>query len=299
MGHHLHANRVEHAEPHFRAAFLLNLAFTLVEVAGGILTQSTAILADAIHDLGDSFSLAAAWGMERRSHRPGDRTYTFGYQRFSVLGGVISAAVLSAGAVLVLTRAIPRLFDPGTPHGPGMIWLAAAGIMVNGVAAWRMRRGRGINARLAAWHLLEDVMGWGAVLVGGVVISIWHTAWIDPLLSILITLFIMRRVVVELRRAMRVFLQAAPKDIDLGKLKESLLSLPQVAQVHHLHLWSLDGERHVLTAHLVLSQVLEPPALLELKHRARILISGFPVTHSTLEIEYPDETCRSEQELES
>lgn len=292
MDPHTHKHLDNHDDTPFRAAFLLNLLFTLVEIVGGLLTRSTAILADAVHDLGDSLSLAVSWWMERRSRLPGDRRFTFGYRRFSLLGGVISAAVLSAGAALVLSQAVPRLFSPGNPHGLGMTWLAAAGIVVNGAAAWRMRQAGGMNARMVTWHLLEDVLGWAAVLVGGVVIWIWKLNWIDPLLSVLITLVVLRRVVVELRRAMRVFLQGVPEGMDIADLEKALMQLPDVVQVHHLHLWSLDGEHHVLTAHLVLARELEPSAILKLKEQARILIRDFPVSHSTLEIEYPDEPCR-------
>ena len=289
---HIHAGENQTAAPRFRMAFLLNLGFAVLEVVGGILTRSTAILADAVHDLGDSLSLAVSWWMERRSHRPGDQRFTFGYRRFSLLGGLISAAVLSAGAALVLSQAVPRIFSPGTPHGPGMTGLAALGILINGAAVWQMRRAAGFNARMVMWHLLEDVLGWAAVLAGGLVIWVWGLAWIDPLLSVLITLVVLRRVILELRRAMRVLLQGVPDGMDTRAMEKATRALPGVVQVHHFHLWSLDGEGLVLTAHLVLANEPDSQGIRELKEHARRLISQWPVVHSTLEIEYPDEPCR-------
>ena len=295
MSIHMHEGGGSEKAPEFRMAFLLNLAFSVVEIVGGILTRSTAILADAVHDLGDSLALAVSWWMEARSRRPGDHTFTFGYQRFSLLGGVVSAVVLSAGAGIVLSQAIPRILSPGHPHATGMIVLAVAGILVNAAAAWRMRNTGGMNARMVTWHLMEDILGWVAVLVGGLVIKLWNLVWIDPLLSVFICLLVLRRVFVEMRRGIRVFLQGVPEGMDVKALTEILRDLPGVADVHHLHLWSLDGENHVMTTHLVLDRAMDSGEVRIVKERARALLADMPVVHSTLEIEYPDEPCAVEE----
>jgi len=295
MSVHAHGNGGHAETPEFRIAFLLNLGFCIVEIIGGILTRSTAILADALHDLGDSLALAVSWWMETRSRRPGDQAFTFGYQRFSLLGGVVSAVVLSAGAGVVLSQAVPRILSPGNPHADGMVILAVAGILVNTVAAWRMRNTGGLNARMVTWHLVEDILGWVAVLAGGLVIKLWGLVWVDPLLSILISLLVLRRVYVEMRRGIRVFLQGVPEGMSVESLEKTLRGLPGVADVHHLHLWSLDGEKHVLTSHLVLEREMDAREVRIIKEHARALLTDMPVVHSTIEIEYPGEPCRVDE----
>lgn len=292
MSGHAHGEGGHGKTQDFRIAFLLNLGFCIVEIIGGIFTRSTAIMADAVHDLGDSLALAVAWWMETRSRRPGDQTFTFGYRRFSLLGGVVSAVVLSAGAGIVISQAVPRFLTPGHPHASGMVILAAVGILINTLAAWRMRNTGGMNARMVTWHLFEDILGWAAVLAGGLVIKMWDLVWVDPLLSLIISLLVLRRVYVEMRRGIRVFLQGVPEGMDVKALEETLRGLPGVAEVHHLHLWSLDGENHVLTSHLVLERDMDARDVRMIKEHARDLLVDMPIVHSTIEIEFPGEPCR-------
>ncbi|MEQ8516551.1 MAG: cation diffusion facilitator family transporter, partial [Chromatocurvus sp.] len=144
--------------------FFLNLGFTLIEFIGGWLTNSAAIMADAVHDLGDSLSIGSAWLLERLGRRGPSGDFTYGYRRFSLFGALINGLVLLAGSGLVLAAAIPRLFDPVMPMTEGMILLALFGVAVNGYAAWRLTAGKSLNERVLNWHLMEDVLGWVAVL---------------------------------------------------------------------------------------------------------------------------------------
>lgn len=143
-------------------AFFLNVTFTIIELIGGWLTNSTAIMADAVHDLGDSISIGLAWLLNRLGNKPSDNAFTYGYQRFSLLGALINGFVLIAGSIWVLSMAVPRLFEPQQPHAVGMFWLALLGIAVNGYAAFKLSRGKTLNERVLNWHLLEDVLGWGS-----------------------------------------------------------------------------------------------------------------------------------------
>jgi cobalt-zinc-cadmium efflux system protein len=275
-----------------RAAFFLNAGFTLVEFAGGLLTNSTAILADAVHDLGDSFALAQAWYFERLAGRGREGAYTYGYRRFSLLGGLITTVFLLASSLLVLARAVPRLIRPDHANAKGMIVLAVVGVAVNALAMRRLGRETGISARTVALHLLEDVLGWVAVLIVGVVLLFRDVPILDPLLAILITLYVLGRAVRNLRSIVPIFLEAAPKGMDLEAISAGIGKIGHVKIVHHVHVWSLDGEHNVLSAHLVVDRDLAPEEYRRLKDDVRRVVEGFGLAHSTVEIELPDEACR-------
>jgi cobalt-zinc-cadmium efflux system protein len=273
-------------------AFLLNLSFAVVEIIGGLWTNSVAILSDAVHDFGDSISLASAWYLERYSRRRRDPVYTYGYQRFSILGALITAVVLLVGAFFVLSEAIPRLWQPEAAHAPGMIIFAVLGILVNGIAALRLRGRSSLNAAMAAWHLLEDILGWIGVLIVAIVLLFTDLYILDPILSIMITLFVLYNVVRNLRKTLKVFLQATPEGLEIARVEEHIVSLPQVGRVHHTHIWSLDGEHHVLTTHVVLTEGTGSQDITDIKQEIRKKAEELGIWHTTIEIEYAPGDCR-------
>jgi cobalt-zinc-cadmium efflux system protein len=290
---------MSHAQPasgsppkSIRAAFFLNAGFTIVEFAGGLLTNSTAILADAVHDLGDSFALAQAWYFERLAGRGREGAYTYGYRRFSLLGGLITTVFLLASSLFVLARAVPRLTLPGHSNAPGMAALAVVGVAVNALAMRRLGKERGISARTVALHLLEDVLGWVAVLIVAVVLLFRDVPVLDPLLAILITFYVLGRAVRNLKMIVPIFLEAAPKGTDLDAISAGIGKIDHVKVVHHVHVWSLDGEHNVLSAHLVVDRDLAPEEYRRLKDDVRRVVGGYGLFHSTVEIELPDEACR-------
>jgi cobalt-zinc-cadmium efflux system protein len=274
-----------------KTAFLLNLAFTIVEIAGGLWTNSIAVLADAVHDGGDVLTLGLSWYLQRMSQRQRDAQFTYGYRRFSVLGALISGIVLVVGVGLVLWHAVPRLWSPPPVHAPGMMGLAVLGILVNGIAFYRLHRGQSLSEQVIGWHLLEDVLGWTAVLLGGLAMSLWNLPQLDPLLSIGISLFILWKVIGKLRRVGLVFLQSVPEGFDLAQFTSDVESIPKVLSTHHTHVWTLDGQHHVLTTHLVM----EPGSLREdvVAAKARIIELLRPDTfiHATIAIEFAGEPC--------
>lgn len=289
-----------HTHPHdsvsnIRLAFFLNLLFTLLEIAGGIWTNSLAILADALHDLGDSFSLGISWYLERYSQRGVDSRYSYGYRRFSLLAALVNTVILLAGGVLVLSQAIPRLINPEHSNAQGMLVFALVGIAVNGLAALRLQRDNGLNSQVVAWHLLEDVLGWAAVLVVSIVMVFWDIHILDPLLSILITLYVLWNVLRNLRRVLALFLQAVPENYNVAEIESKLMSMENVQSVHHTHIWSLDGENHVLTTHVVVDECTNRDQILALKREINDLTAELEFSHTTLEIEYEDEDCRMKE----
>ena len=273
-------------------AFFLNVCFTIVEFIGGWLTNSTAIMADAVHDLGDSLSIGLSWLLSRLSGRKADGVFTYGYHRFSLLGALINGVVLIAGSLWILSEAVPRLANPTMPHAVGMFWLAILGVVVNGYAAYKLSHGKTLNERVLNLHLLEDVLGWVAVLIVAIVLLFVDWPIIDPLLSIAFTLFILINVVRNIVTTVSLLMQATPDKALHDQVVSEMLSMEPVSGVHHLHLWSLDGEHHVLTAHLELSRSVDAREYLELKTEVEKRLSEHDFVHTTIEFEFPEELCR-------
>ena len=273
-------------------AFFLNLIFTVIEFIGGWLTNSTAIMADAVHDLGDSLSIGSAWLLNRLGEKSASPEYTYGYKRLSLFGALINGLVLIVGSIWVLVMAIPRLADPVMPHTEGMLALGVLGVAVNGYAAYRLSHGKTLNEKVLNWHLLEDVLGWVAVLIVATVMQFVEWPILDPVLSICFSLFILINVLRNLLATGRLFFQAVPDSGLMESVRASLISLEEVDSVHHLHLWSLDGEHHVLTAHVkaVLTQDLKRYA--QLKSTIQSALERFDLAHTTIAIELANENCR-------
>ena len=290
-GHHHHDHRQDDDAGNLAVAFLLNLAFTLIEIAGGIWTNSVAILADAVHDAGDTLSLGLSWLLERLSQRQRDATFTYGYRRFSVLGALFSGIVLAGGLAVVLWNAVPRLMQPKEVHTPGMAALAILGIVANGLAFFRLRKGKSLNVQVVAWHLLEDVLGWAAILAGSLIMMVWSVPILDPLLSIGISLLVLWNVVRKLARVSLVFLQSAPEGFDLERFTREVLAIDRVQSLHHTHVWTLDGQRHVLTTHLVMDAQSTREDIIAAKSRVIELLKPQPFTHATIAVELAGEKC--------
>ena len=290
----MHQHSHDDSSKRMGLAFWLNLIFTVIEFVGGWLTNSTAIMADAVHDLGDSLSIGSAWLLNRLGRKSANPEYTYGYRRLSLFGALINGLVLIAGSVWVLVTAIPRLADPVMPHTEGMLALAVLGVAVNGYAAYRLSQGKTLNEKVLNWHLLEDVLGWVAVLIVATVMQFVDWPILDPLLSIGFTLFILINVLRNLWATGRLFFQAVPEPDLLESVRASLMSLKEIDDVHHLHLWSLDGEHHVLTAHVkaVLTQDLARYA--QLKATIQSALETYDLAHTTIEIELAEEACRDQ-----
>ncbi len=294
MQHHNHTHHNEDVK-NIRVAFFLNLLFTVIEIVGDILTNSVAILSDAVHDLGDSFSLGLSWYFQKIAKRPRTRNYTYGYKRFSLMGAVINSVILTVGSVLILMNAIPRLFNPQQPDVKGMLLLAVLGVVVNGAAVLKLRKGRSLNEKVVSLHLLEDVLGWLAVLLGAGVMYFVDAPFIDPLLSIAISVFILFNVYRNIRESLRIILQGSPDLINIDEIEKTVMALMNVKNVHDLHVWSVDGEYNVLTIHVVLTKPLSMAELHSLKKEIRWRLFSLNVQHSTIEFETPDEDCELEE----
>ncbi len=275
----------------FKTVFLLNFGFTLFEIVGGILTNSIAIISDALHDFGDSISIGLAWYLEKYSHKESDNRYTYGYGRFSLLGALINAMVLIIGSTFVLANAIPRIIEPQATNAEGMIIFAIVGVIVNGAAVFKLKNEESMNARVMMLHLLEDVLGWIAILAVAIALLFWQTYILDAILSIVITLYILFNVTINLKKTIALFLQATPDHVQLEMIDEKLKSIDKVISSHHTHVWSLDGANHILTTHLIVDKSTTRNEIVRIKYKCKQLFEDLKMTHFTIEIELEDEVC--------
>lgn len=288
MGHdHAH----DHSRGNIKLAFFLNLGFTVVEFFGGLYVNSVAIISDALHDLGDSLSLGLAWFLQNKSEQGADSSFTFGYTRFSLLGALINSLVLIAGSIFVVNEAVARILSPEHTNAEGMFLFAILGVSVNGYAAWKVSHGKTMNERVISWHLLEDVLGWVAVLIVSIILMFKDIHYLDPALSLLITLYILWNVFKRLKETLYLFLQGSPSDVSIDEIRGKFLSLDFVTETDHLHIWSLDGKHHVITAHLHVKDMADISDLAAAKKEIRQLLKPYRFSHSTIEMEWDDDLC--------
>ena len=252
MGHHNHHHGHHHTAKNIKAAFFLNLSFTIVEFIGGFYTNSLAIMSDAVHDLGDSLSLGMSWYFQKLSNKKATKSFSYGYGRFSLLGAIINSVVLFIGSIFIILEAIPRIINPEDADAFGMMWFAILGIIVNGAAVLKLRKGTSLNERVVSLHLLEDVLGWTAVLIASIVMQFWDIPVLDPILSLLIAGYVLFNVFRNIKESFKIILQGVPEKISADKLNKFLLSLGGVVDVHDCHVWTMDGEYHIATIHITI-----------------------------------------------
>ncbi len=274
-----------------RFAFFLNLGFAIFELIGGIYTNSLAIISDALHDFGDSMSLGISFVLEKVSKRKRTTGFSYGYKRFSLLAAFINGAILLVGSLIVLSKAIPRLINPEHANAKGMLLFALIGIAVNGFAALRLKKGHSMNEKMVSWHLFEDVFGWIAVLIVSIFALIKDIHILDPILSILISIYILYKVMKNLKATAFIFLQGVPKEIKIEEIESKIKNFPEIVQMHDTHVWSLDGENNILTTNFMLKKGLSQEDKVNIKFRAKEIFEKYEIHHSTIEIEEEGENC--------
>lgn len=272
-------------EKNILIAFFLNISFSIFEFFGGLITNSVAIISDSIHDMGDAISIGISYFLERKSKKKANKKYTYGYVRYSVLGGVITTTILLVGSILVIIGATKRLFHPVEVNYNGMIIFAIVGVVLNFIAAYVTKDGDSINQKSVNLHMLEDVLGWIIVLIGAIVMNFTNIKIIDPLMSIGVAIFILINSLKNLKQVLDLFLAKTPRDIDIDELKEHLLELKGVDDIHHIHIWSIDGYNNYATMHIVTKE----KNIKQLKNKIREELEEHNICHAILETE--DEAC--------
>ena len=270
-------------------AFILNLSFSIFEFIGGIFTGSVAILSDAIHDIGDAASIGFSYFLEKKSKKQPDETFTYGYARFSVMGGVVTTLILLFGSCAVIYNAVIRIFNPVEINYNGMIVFAVIGVLVNFFAAYFTKDGDSLNQKAVNLHMLEDVLGWLVVLIGAIIMRFTDIKIIDPILSMGVAVFIFINAVKNLKEVLDLFLEKIPQDISIDEIKEHLTEIEGVKNVHHIHIWSMDGHQNYATMHVVTDGDAH-----KIKDNIREELREHGICHATLELESENEHCHEE-----
>ena len=293
---HSHTHSHNHdSEKNIGFAFWMNISFAIIEVIGGLITNSVAILSDAVHDFGDSISLGLAWYFQRLSKKGSDEKYSYGYKRFSLLGAIINSVVLLVGSILILSETIPRIINPQETNIKGMFILSIFGVIVNGAATLRLRKGNTLNERVVSLHMMEDVLGWLAIFIGTIIMYFFDAPIIDPIMSVLISFYILFNVFKNIKLSMRVILQGTPVDIDIDEIKKAITEIENVESVHDFHSWSVDGNYNIATTHVVLKQNTPMDETSILKKTIRDKLKQLNIQHVTVELETIGEECIFEE----
>lgn len=273
-------------EKNILIAFILNLSFSIFELIGGLFTGSIAITSDSIHDLCDAFSILISFFLEKKSKKKADLKYTYGYVRYSVIGGIITSTILLIGSILVIYEAIKRLINPVKINYNGMIIFAIIGVIINLIAAIATKEGDSLNQRSVNLHMLEDVLGWIIVLIGSICMYFTNITYIDSILSIIVSIFILVSAFKNIKIIYDLFLEKTPKNINIEEVKKQLLSINGVSDVHHIHVRSIDGFNTYMTLHVVLDNYDS-----KIKQQIKEDLNHYGISHSTIEIELKNELC--------
>ena len=269
-------------------AFILNLFFSIFEFIGGFFTISISIISDSIHDIGDALGIGIAALLEKKSKKQPDNKYTYGYGGYSVISSVIITLILLAGSFIVIYNAISRIINPVEINYNGMLMFAIVGVIINSIAAYITHKGNSLNEKAVSLHMLEDVLSWVIVLIGAVVMKFTNFVIIDPILSIILAIYIILHAFYHLKEALDLFLEKVPSDIDVEEVTNKLLKIEGIRDVHHVHIWSIDGIHNYATLHVVANIY-----TIELKKQVKEQLTHLGIEHTTIEFEQEDEHCEN------
>ena len=268
-------------------AFFLNLSYAIIEFIAGGIFGSSAVLADSIHDLGDAIAIGVSAFLETISNREEDSHYTLGYKRFSLLGAMVTAVILMTGSVLVILENITKLFNPQPVNDEGILWLGIIAVSINVLASLVVRKGKTKNESIMSLHFLEDTLGWVAVILMAIVLRFTDWYILDPLLSLVISIFILSKAIPRFWSTLKIFLDAVPEGVDIQQVKSDLEQLDHVASINQLNLWTMDGLEKNAIVHVCLKEI-EQMELCKESIRRKLKDCGFQ--NITIEIDADLET---------
>jgi len=241
-------NHHKNASENLAFVFLMNLSFNIIVIIGGLATNSMAIIADCIHDLSDTISIALAWVLEKISQKESSNNYSYGYQRFSILGAIIISIFVIIMACIILSEAIPRLFSPEGIDAEGMLIISIIGLVFKSLSVYRLHGSETFNEKAIFFHQLGDIFEWVAILILSIVLIFWDGAqYLDPFVSIGIALWLIFNLSRNLYKAIQVILQKTPDNFDVNEFKTLIMDIEGVKNIDDFHIWSLDGIDSVMT----------------------------------------------------
>ena len=263
-------------------AFFLNLSYAIVEFIAGGIFGSSAVLADSVHDLGDAIAIGISAFLESISNREEDSHYTLGYKRFSLLGAMVTAVILMTGSVLVILENIAKIFHPQSVNDEGILWLGIIAITINVLASLVIRKGQTKNESILSLHFLEDTLGWVTVILMAIVLRFTDWYILDPLLSLVISFFILSKALPRFWRTLKIFLDAVPEGVDIQKIKTDLAELDHVASINQLNLWTMDGLEKNAIVHVCLKEMEHMETC---KESIRIFLKNCGFQNITIEVD--------------
>ena len=268
-------------------AFFLNLSYAIVEFIAGGVFGSSAVLADSVHDLGDAIAIGVSAFLETISNREEDSHYTLGYKRFSLLGALVTAVILMTGSVLVILENITKLFHPQPVNDEGILWLGIIAVSINVLACLVVRKGKTKNESILSLHFLEDTLGWVAVILMAIVLRFTDWYILDPLLSLVISIFILSKAIPRFWSTLKIFLDAVPEGVDIKQVKSDLEQLDHVASINQLNLWTMDGLEKNAIVHVCLKEIEQMEVC---KESIRTLLKNYGFQNITIEVDADLET---------
>ena len=263
-------------------AFFLNLSFAIVEFIAGGVFGSSAVLADSVHDLGDAIAIGLSAFLETISNREEDSHYTLGYKRFSLLGALITAVILMTGSVLVILENITKMFHPQPVNDKGILWLGIIAVTINVLASLVVCKGKTKNESILSLHFLEDTLGWLAVILMAIILRFTDWYILDPLLSLVISFFILSKAIPRFWSTLKIFLDAVPEGVDIKQVKSRLEQLDYVASVNQLNLWTMDGLEKNAIIHVCLKKVEHMEVC---KEAIRAMLKDYGFQNITIEVD--------------
>ena len=263
-------------------AFFLNLSYAIVEFIAGGVFGSSAVLADSVHDLGDAIAIGVSAVLETISNREEDSHYTLGYKRFSLLGAMVTAVILMTGSVLVILENITKLFNPQPVNDEGILWLGIIAVSINVLASLVVRKGKTKNESILSLHFLEDTLGWVAVILMAIVLRFTDWYILDPLLSLIISVFILSKALPRFWSTLKIFLDAVPEGVDIEQVKSDLDQLDRVASINQLNLWTMDGLEKNAIVHVCLKEIEKMEVC---KEAIRAMLKDYGFQNITIEVD--------------
>ena len=287
MSHNHTHNDNEQSKSNLIITMLLNFLITIVEIIGGILSGSLSLISDALHNFSDGVSIIITYIAILLSKKPRTLKYTFGLKRAEILAAIINSSTLIIISFYLIKEAIERLYSPTPVTGTLMLIVASAGLVANALGTFLLRKGAkgNINVRAAYFHLLSDAISSVAVIVGSIFIIFLNIYWVDPLLTILISLYILKEAYSIIKEAVDIIMMSSPHDIDLQKVKKIIEGIPEVKNIHHVHIWKLNDNDIHFESHIEVEDTLISNTILIQKSIEDKLHKAFDINHFTLQFE--------------
>lgn len=285
-------NFINKTPENIKIAFLLNLAFSVVEAIGGILTNSISIISDSLHNLGDSITIGINYIFEKKSKKLPNKEYSSGYLRYTMLGSLIASFILLVGSVIIIYNVVPRLIKPLSVNYDAMIIFGIFGLLINLYATIKIMRSKDKDKKINT-HMIEDTVIWLFILTGSICIKVFDLVIIDPILSLLIAVYILYQVYKYMKNIYNIFMEKVPKNVKIDEIKKDIESNENIDNVHHIHIWSMDGVNNYMTAHIHLNKILNEEEIIKTKNDVKNKLKEDKINHITLEVEYFNEKCDS------